>query len=148
MRLPQRSMGRMRSFVPCEMKRRGLPSGVPLITKPGENATTLRNRSPLIRPSEIAYEAPSEKPPIAVRAGSIATVSKTRSKARFNETTSLPKLPPMASHVELRELGASTATPASSCVVPRYENMSSALCVAPCNITSRGTGDWSAVFGS
>ena len=40
----------------------------------GENAATLPKRSPLISPSDRAYEAPSENPPMATRFGSIDTI--------------------------------------------------------------------------
>src|SRR5262245_60585620 len=39
------------------------------MTNPGEQATTRGNRSPLARPSEIAYDAPSENPPTASQDG-------------------------------------------------------------------------------
>ena len=109
------------SAVPCEMKTRGLPCGVPSTTKPGEKATTRRNRSPLTRPSESAYVAPSENPPTAIRAGSTDTVSNTRASARSMNATSGPKPSRMASHVESRESGARTATPASSAARRRGE---------------------------
>src|SRR6185503_4850261 len=110
----------------------------PSTTNPGENATTLLKRSPLISPSEIAYEAPSENPPMAMRARSTAASLNVASSTRFRYSTSVPKSPPMASHVVSREFGASTATPASSYAESRYQNMSSALCVAPCSMTSNG----------
>lgn len=49
-----------------------------------------RNRSPLINPSDSAYAAPSEKPPMAGRAGSTATILMTGSSARFANSTSSP----------------------------------------------------------
>ena len=82
-----------------------------LMTKPGENAATRGNRSPLARPSESAYDAPSEKPPSANRAGSTASRANTCSSARFRNATSSPNPSRMASHVVPRESGASTATP-------------------------------------
>ena len=45
------------------------------------------------QPSESAYEAPSEKPPSEIRAGSTGIFSKTRCSARFRKSTSGPKPP-------------------------------------------------------
>ena len=53
-------------------KMRGVPSCLGCTAKPGEKAMTCRNRSPLPSPSESAYDAPSENPPMATRAGSAA----------------------------------------------------------------------------
>ena len=56
-------MGSTRSSTPCEMKIRGRPWVTGGAAKPGEKASTASTRSPLARPSDSAYEAPSEKPP-------------------------------------------------------------------------------------
>ena len=103
----------------------------PASWKPGENATTRWKRSPLINPSERAYVAPSENPPTATRAGSTATESNTRSSARSTNITSGPKPPRMASQLEARESGASTATPASSAADPRRRSTASPRPPAP-----------------
>src|SRR5205814_1153318 len=75
------SMGRIGSDRPCDTKNRGCPCTGAGMTKPGENAATRGNRSPLARPSEIAYVAPSEKPPTVTRAGSTASRANTWSRA-------------------------------------------------------------------
>jgi hypothetical protein len=43
--------------------------------KPGEKAMTPLKRSPLSNASEIAYEAPSENPPMTNRVALIASIS-------------------------------------------------------------------------
>ena len=54
------------------MKMRGLPCTVTGCITPGENAMTWPNVSPVPMPSESAYDAPSECPPIAIRLRSTA----------------------------------------------------------------------------
>lgn len=75
--LLHRSIGSTRSAVPCEMKTNGRPERGPGTTNPGEKAKMRENRSPLVNPTDSAYEAPSEKPAMARRPGSAEKYSNT-----------------------------------------------------------------------
>src|SRR5262249_30704759 len=124
---PQLSIGRMRSRVPCEVKKLGLPEDPPSITKPAENAATRLKRSPFRIPSAMAEVAPSENQPMQMRAGSTATVAKAGYSSRFTNSTSGEKLSVIGSQGMSRDFGARIATPASSGAESRYQNISSAL---------------------
>ena len=54
MRRLQRSIGSTRSLTPCEMKMRGLPRCRVGTMKPGANASTWLNKSPLVSPNDSA----------------------------------------------------------------------------------------------
>ncbi len=129
------------------MKKRGRPCAVAGTTNPGEKAATRGNRSPLARASEIAYDAPSEKPPTATRDGSTATRANTHSRARSRNAMSSPNVPRMASQVPSRESGASTATPVSSAIGPTRRSMPAPAWVAPCRKTISGSGPSGALAG-
>ena len=68
-----------------------------------------------------------------------ATVSNTRSRARFTNATSRPKPPRIASQLESRESGASTATPASSAAEPSRRSTPWPVPPAPWNRTTSGS---------
>ncbi len=82
---------------------------------PGEYPTRWVKRSPLDTPSDRAYEAPSENPPNAMRAGSMRTRSNVYASARSSRATSGPN-PPMSmrSQVDPRESVARNAIPHAS----------------------------------
>src|SRR6185503_16538953 len=75
---------------------------------PGENAISALNKSPLLMPSDSAYEAPSENPPSAMRAGSMLHLRNASSSALSMNRTSGPYPPSERSHVPSRESGAIT----------------------------------------
>ena len=56
------SIGITLSFVPWEMKMRGLPRASTGVMTPGEKARICENRSPAPMTNDSAYDAPSECP--------------------------------------------------------------------------------------
>jgi hypothetical protein len=140
MRRLQRSIGRTVSRVPCVTKILGFPCSAAGAAKPGENATMCMNRSPFVSPSERAYDAPSEKPPIAMRRGSGLTRANVQSRAISMYETSGPYPAYSTSQLAARDSGASTTSPAPSARDSKRVTPCSPRPPAPCSMTASGAG--------
>src|SRR5690606_14116189 len=135
-------MGRIGSAVPCDTNTRGRPTGDGTTRKPGENASTAENTSPLDSPTDSAYDAPSDTPPIARRSVSTSRSrsSTTASSTASRKATSGPKRP-SASRSQVdgwRESGATTTTPWRSTAARTARRWARPLPVAPWRKTSSG----------
>src|SRR5687768_1536216 len=106
--------GRIWSSLPCEMNTFGRPEAEGTVMKPGENAITWVNTSVFRRPSERAYDPPSENPSIATWLGSIEQRRNAFASAWSMKSTSGPNPPSRRSHSLLLASGARRTIPCRS----------------------------------